>query len=332
MYVIDRRRAGPVPQFHSPWGSEMIRLWAVFLWLVIPAAPALTQADNAPAPPVAGERAFRDAMALARDGRTGDAIRSLERLVRADPNNPVLYNNLAALHAGRGELQTARELLVRALETHPAYAQAYRNLTEIHAQLAATAYERALRGDEEQVRPASAAELALLTDLSVVGPTYGPAPDSEALIGLGVDADLASSGTGSIEEPVKQTTAAMDETDQGVVPDSRASVLSTVQAWSAAWSAQDIEAYLDFYGHHFTPAAGATKSQWEEQRRRRVGRPRFIEVVVREPEVRFSAQNRARVAFVQRYRSDTLDSEVTKELWLSRAGGRWKIVREIVKQ
>jgi Flp pilus assembly protein TadD len=68
----------------------------------------------------------------------------------ADP-----YNNLAVIHAARGEYEAARQQLMRALELQPDHAQAQENLGDVLMRLAQQAYERALKqalGDDSGLR------------------------------------------------------------------------------------------------------------------------------------------------------------------------------------
>ncbi len=91
----------------------------------------------APAPPRIGGRsgaaaltALRDAAALLRRGRAGDAVAAYRRIVKADPDNPEAHHNLGvALRAdGRGE--EAIGAYRRALELRPGYAAAHHHLAQ----------------------------------------------------------------------------------------------------------------------------------------------------------------------------------------------------------
>ncbi|MBO9689651.1 tetratricopeptide repeat protein [Roseateles chitosanitabidus] len=68
----------------------------------------------------------------------------------ADP-----YNNLAVIHAARGEYEAARQDLMRALDLQPDHAQAQENLGDVLMRLAQQAYERALKqalGDDTALK------------------------------------------------------------------------------------------------------------------------------------------------------------------------------------
>ena len=68
----------------------------------------------------------------------------------ADP-----YNNLAVIHAARGEYEAARQSLTRALELQPDHSQAQENMGDVLMRLAQQSYERALKqalGDDTALK------------------------------------------------------------------------------------------------------------------------------------------------------------------------------------
>lgn len=129
--------------------------------------------------------ALEDAQGLWAAGKRDQAIRVAEDALKSNPDDPRLrfslatmlldqqqlerarvllvaltedypdlsdpYNNLAVIHAARGEYEPARQSLTRALELQPDHAQAQENLGDVLMRLAQQAYERALtqaRGDD----------------------------------------------------------------------------------------------------------------------------------------------------------------------------------------
>ena len=77
-------------------------------------------------------------------GETDRAIVLYEILIDLFPDFPESYNNLAALYAARGKLQSAEALLLRGLATHTTYQQLQTNLGRIYVARAAQAYRKAL--------------------------------------------------------------------------------------------------------------------------------------------------------------------------------------------
>jgi Flp pilus assembly protein TadD len=162
-------------------------------------------------PPEAPERPalsvpYDAAIAAYRAGRGDEALMLAERALRTDPRNPQLrflrgvvlaergrdddavavfrgltddfpelaepYNNLAVIHARRGDWDAARLAIEQSIRAVPGYALAHENLGDIHLQLASRSYEQAGRLDP---RNASAREkLALAREL--IGRLQPPSP------------------------------------------------------------------------------------------------------------------------------------------------------------
>jgi tetratricopeptide (TPR) repeat protein len=84
---------------------------------------------------------------LTERGRAADAIEVFRELVEDFPELPEPYNNLAVIHASRGELDAARQALEQSIRAVPTYALAHENLGDVLLQQAARAYEQAGRLD-----------------------------------------------------------------------------------------------------------------------------------------------------------------------------------------
>jgi Flp pilus assembly protein TadD len=89
---------------------------------------------------------FLRGVMLSESQREAEAIAVFERLTLDYPDLPEPYNNLAVLHAARGQLDRARELLETALRNDPAYLAARENLGDVFVRLALRAYEAAGSG------------------------------------------------------------------------------------------------------------------------------------------------------------------------------------------
>ncbi|MET0517320.1 MAG: tetratricopeptide repeat protein [Burkholderiaceae bacterium] len=76
-------------------------------------------------------------------GEQDEALRLFEALTQDFPDLPDPFNNMAVIHAGRGELDLARSELEQALRLQPDHAQAQENLGDLMLRLAARAYQRA---------------------------------------------------------------------------------------------------------------------------------------------------------------------------------------------
>lgn len=113
--------------------------------------------------------------------------------------------------------------------------------------------------------------------------------------------------------------------------DAQARMISeTVTKWAASWSDQDVNSYLSHYAPIFKAGSGKSMDEWQSIRRIRLTTPKFIEVTVRNIEVKSIGPSSVSASFVQTYRSDRYSSESIKEMTLVEMEGRWQIVEELV--
>lgn len=273
---------------------------------------------------------FDRAVALA-DQNPQAAIRMFEALTEDYPQWPEPYNNLAVLYADRGEEKKAEQALLAAMATHPSYALVHKNLEALYATMAGRAYRKALNSDPavpappklrlaERVGDATLTASSAGTPISVVEktPEATPMPEPKPEPAPAAVKVAAASVAPSEPQPA--------ESEPGA--EARRAVLSTVASWLEAWSSQDVERYLSYYGHHFVPGKGMTREHWAAVRRKRLAAPEFIEIDIQNPQVTFDAADRVSVRFLQSYRSNTFDGQTIKTLRLSRGSDGWKIVRE----
>ena len=89
---------------------------------------------------------FLRGVMLSETKREPEAMAVFERMTQDYPDLPEPFNNLAVLHASRGQLDSARELLETALRNDPGYLAARENLGDVLIRLALRAYEQAAAG------------------------------------------------------------------------------------------------------------------------------------------------------------------------------------------
>lgn len=106
-----------------------------------------------------------------------------------------------------------------------------------------------------------------------------------------------------------------------------ADVLKSVQAWSAAWSAKNVNGYLAAYTPDYQPQ-GMSRKAWEKQRLERISKPKVIEVELSEVSVSVQDDSHASASFTQRYRSDLYRDSTRKTLQLKKVGDTWLIDSE----
>lgn len=104
-------------------------------------------------------------------------------------------------------------------------------------------------------------------------------------------------------------------------------VLLAVARWGDAWSQRQVGPYLAAYAPDFQLPAGASRQQWEHQRRARIADKAWIDIKLHNLTIAVEG-DLARVRFLQEYRSDKARDSSIKTLTLVKSGRTWLIRRE----
>lgn len=107
-------------------------------------------------------------------------------------------------------------------------------------------------------------------------------------------------------------------------------VAPSVEKWIAAWNKKDINGYLAVYADNFVPAQGLSRSQWENLRKKRVGKQGGISTVLKNITPIQCNGKSTDVSFTQEYGSEDYRDVVEKTLSMEYVGGEWKILKETV--
>lgn len=267
---------------------------------------------------------FLKGLILTEMGRNGEAIKLFTELTEDYPELPEPYNNLAVLYAAQADYERAKQSLEMAIRTHPSYATAHENLGDIYAKMASQAYDKAMQLDKSNV--SAQTKLALIQDL------FSPGARTQDMTKT---KEAPKAGAKPAQAPVATIAASAETAHQESSPqskskpamDPKAAALATVHAWSTAWMAQDVAAYLSHYDADFKVPGNGDRSAWEAQRHERLTRPAFIKLELSQVKVDLDGDT-AVVRFLQRYESNTFKGNDRKTLTLAWRGGEWKIVEE----
>lgn len=280
-------------------------------------------------------------------GQGKESIATFLQLTQDTPELPEPYNNLAVLYAADGQFDKARSVLESAIRINPDYATAHENLGDIYARMARNAYTVALQLEPGNSR--ASAKLAVMQTLQTLVPVRTTAPPpiklrtvvanvksgaSPAVLAALARAErvqavpvpaIADAVAAVATAPVLPIPAATLAASAD--PTQAAEVEKTVQGWAAAWTQQNIDAYLGSYGEGFVPAGGQSHDVWEAQQRARVVGKANISVDVQNLVVTFNGAL-ATARFRQVYRTDALKVTSRKTLQLVRERGQWRIRKE----
>ncbi len=323
---------------------------------------ALTRADAFLAgKPRDPQMRFLKGLVLTEQGKAAEAIKVFTRLTEDYPELPEPYNNLAVLYASQAQFEKARQSLEMAIRTHPSYATAYENLGDVYSKLASQSYDKALQLDSNN--PTAEMKLSMVREL-ITGKSRAPAPAPAPAVVAAAPAAVqvasapaptpaapvapvaqaakvaaitaASSITAATTAAAAPVAAAVSPTPAPAPmasvgsPSNKANdgdVMQSIRDWAEAWSKQDIDAYLSFYGSDFDPASNQSRTAWEKERRSRIGGKARIEVRVDSPIIVYDS-DKATVQFKQTYISDRFTNVSIKTLVLAKSGNRWLIQRE----
>lgn len=293
----------------------MKRLLTTVVWIATTTVaaqdpPTETTASAAPTPAVASnpalqevearlaanpndiEARFQRGVLLVKLGQTDAALQVFNELAREFPQLPEPHNNLAVIHAQRGDYEQARQALLAAQKARPNFGPARANLADVYSALAISEYAKAQALDTDN--EVLARKLKTLTQLSCG--QMPAAPECAAAANVPQPADA----------------------------------LEAVNAWAAAWSARDVEAYLAAYAPSFKPENGISQVEWKAERRQRIRAAGTIRVSVQQPKLS-ETQEGVTVRFRQHYASNQRTITTQKVLELQVVEGAWKIVREYAR-
>ncbi|MBK9578028.1 MAG: hypothetical protein IPK50_09105 [Fibrobacterota bacterium] len=305
---------------------------------------------------------FARGVELAEKGRTADALGVFRAVTEKDSTCLEGWNNRAALEAASGDLFGSQRSLSKALTVRRDVQSVAVNLEKLRSRMARLAYDSAF-GTPSKL---PALQLELQKDLGKNRRTK-PSEDSDSLSRVlsmaqqeireltRVRDSLLSTGRVAMIEsadaqakavehpepvrtsppvevkplppapvaPVAPPPSAPKETES---PESAA--LRAVQAWAAAWSAQNVDAYLGFYDPQFDVPDKISRKAWEDRRRERILAPKAIHVEVVSPLAKRTGPGTVEVVYKQVYQTEDVRLVLRKRIVLTKKGKEWKIVSE----
>lgn len=122
------------------------------------------------------------------------------------------------------------------------------------------------------------------------------------------------------------TTPAKPKPTAAAPPSPEKQVVAVVRAWLKAWQSKNLRRYMAFYAPDFR-SGRFDRRAWRRHKAYLNRVYKVIRVRVKDLKVEVSG-NRARVSFIQYYRSDWHRDVGRKELVLVKRKGRWRIVSE----
>ena len=238
---------------------------------------------------------------LMQSGQAENALALLKRYEEDYSTHPEFLNNLAVAYLGTADPVAAVTILRQLVDSDPVFSIVAHNLIELEMQSA--------EGPPETINPVLfvqstqsffEAEVENIEAINIAEASSEPsiAPDRVAPAPISTHLQI-------LRDALEQQTL----------------------EWAAAWSAKDLEAYLNHYAADFVPAGTTSLHEWRISRSVALNKPGGILVGISDFDV-FIDGNIATARFEQRYESSNYADQVEKTLVYSYAGDSWKISSE----
>jgi len=260
---------------------------------------------------------FSKAQRLAVKGEVENAIVLYKSIILENPQRPEAYNNLAALYLQQKKIKQAKQVLEKGLLAHKGYGALYQSLTAINVAMARDAYSKALQID---LKP---------SDISIDAIALNKQNITVAKVAPVKAAPIKTTPIKAmpINTNTRRTINISSSTNKKQVTDAGA-IEKTLQAWSAAWSAQAVDMYLSFYHNQYKPSNGLSRKGWIQSRRFRLKKPSWIIVKLSNFELKQKTNKQAVVNFKQSYKSNSFSDVSNKQILLLNTDNGWRIFRE----
>jgi len=304
------------------------------------------------------------ALLLQRLNKINSAIKNYQLIIKLYPDFPDAYNNLAGIFAKQGNLDLAKNLLEKGMNTNKSYALLHKNIKNIYLEMARESYVKALRlgvkkHDVELVY-STIEQYNKNKDNTVFNKSSVSLSDqikdkkdkkdknsetkktskqtiqvtrTDPIIEKQTSAEYNSPrstlyGPKKIIRRISKKKIVVAAWNEPVIS-IKDEVISALQGWAAAWSAQDVNLYLSFYNKQFLPENGIAKHIWVTQRKLRLLKPRWIEVKLSNFSIEQQTDDQAEVNVTQMYRSNSFRDKSNKKFLLQRSEDGWQILNEV---
>lgn len=290
---------------------------------------------------------------LSDSGKLQAAFDIFEGLQVAFPDQPAPYINLASIYARWGQLDEARNMLVKSSALEGDRIQTQISLASVHMELALEALKKAREiqpGDNQTQARVRSLEKFMAEPVAATFLANGPA-DATQSNSLVKPQALTTSTPSRSKRPIRNQVAqsrgnylqlesldlTADPQEFGVdtarepssIADSarQSEVQAALRSWLKAWSARSFEAYAAHYSDAFEPSEGTDLQTWKQRRKKLIENARSIEIDMRILSLQVEGPM-ALARIQQTYRSDRYADKTRKDLLLRLEGKQWKMMSE----
>ncbi|MES0372090.1 MAG: tetratricopeptide repeat protein [Mariprofundaceae bacterium] len=282
---------------------------------------------------------FLIGVAHARKQQFHQAIEAFRRVIEINSDLAEPHNNLAVIYNELGDVRAAVNELELSLKKRPDYAIVEENIGDLYVKLALKNYRNSLDKD-----PRENLKKRYIRLLKVRNPTtrHGHTPAfSENVTEVVIPASKQTVAVEAVA-PVKRpepVSVAVVKVEAPSVEDSglkaekslKEEILEAVEAWRTAWSKRDLSGYLVAYSKDFrVPKGFDSLERWQKYKRQVIGSKTYIQVELSDIRIELENGNmKANIKFLQKFSSNSYNSDDLKVLQMRLENGTWKIVSEV---
>lgn len=243
-------------------------------------------------------KGFDDANALIVSGELDKAKELLKKILKENPNNMQIINNIAYIEAKSGNIDEAIKILRRHISNNKDIDVIYKNLTNLYAFQANILYEEALSIKESSE---NAVELSLIKNLRLKNKNILP---QELL------------------EDEKNETKSPD-----IEPDG---IKDFITNWAKYWESKDYIAYFNCYESNYFPKNFKSKKSWQSDRKEKIENKKNIKINISNINIISYDRENILIQFTQAYNSDSFSDVVKKHTTAVIIDGSIKITGEYI--
>jgi len=243
---------------------------------------------------------FNESNELIRIGNYKNAKNLLRKILKENPDNIQIINNLAYIEAKTGNIDQAILMLRNSISKNKNIDIVYKNLTNLYAYQANILYEEALSLQESDKK-----DINLLLSEN-----------------LNIQNNNKEITTNNLTEKTSKIQ------NQNYI--SKEDVKIFLENWAIFWEEKNFEDYFNSYAENYYSKKFKNNESWKLDRQRKIKNKSNINIKISDINILISNNINAVVQFTQSYNSDSFSDVVKKHATISRIDNSFKITGEFI--
>ena len=245
---------------------------------------------------------FNEANSLILIGELNKAKDILSKILKKNPKNSQIMNNIAFIEAKSGNIDKAIKILRGQISENENIETIYKNLTNLYAFQANLLYEEALSIQESE----NEIELSLIKKLKTA------------------DNNIANK---KISPEKKEVRVLKNIAQENIKPEN---IELFIVNWANYWQNKKYDEYFNCYEENYFPKNFKSKSAWKSDRKEKIQNKKNITIKISDINlINYDTKN-ILIQFTQAYNSDSFSDVVKKHTTATIVNGDIKITGEYI--